>query len=242
MFGLKINTAFLISAPNHCQATTVLYAEAELKDENWPVFQHFFRLLMDPFIYIRTLDLNPRKALSFLTRAMNPDHKRLQCKQLKINFNGDTQEFIAWIKEHVRCEVEFGIYGNSDYDSNYDEKLLDFFMTGAPCATSIYVKRYDISKVFDLVQKFMALKNLDEYRLVESIWGNVKGQGDVGALKRNCAEFIAEEEKYDQQHEWGRSTTHTNSMLQDMSTTAANDHLANDEQEETTAQGIGNAE
>ncbi|KAI1711076.1 hypothetical protein DdX_10322 [Ditylenchus destructor] len=34
----------------------------------------------------------------------------------------------------------------------------------------------------------------------------------------------------------------TNSMLQDMSTTAENDHLANDEQEVTTAPGNGNTE
>ncbi|KAI1729420.1 hypothetical protein DdX_01661 [Ditylenchus destructor] len=34
----------------------------------------------------------------------------------------------------------------------------------------------------------------------------------------------------------------TNSMLQDMWTTAENDHLANDEQEVTTAPGNGNAE
>ncbi|KAI1704639.1 hypothetical protein DdX_14138 [Ditylenchus destructor] len=38
------------------------------------------------------------------------------------------------------------------------------------------------------------------------------------------------------------SSSQTNSMLQDMSTTAENDHLANDEQEVTTAPGNGNAE
>ncbi|KAI1727881.1 hypothetical protein DdX_00019 [Ditylenchus destructor] len=38
------------------------------------------------------------------------------------------------------------------------------------------------------------------------------------------------------------SSSQTNSMLQDMSTTAENDHLANDEQEVTTALGNGNAE
>ncbi|KAI1694546.1 hypothetical protein DdX_20062 [Ditylenchus destructor] len=192
--------------PNHCHdiTTDVFYAYVELKDDYWPVFQHFFRLLMDPFIYIRYLSLNPQKALSLLAGAMNPDRGRLQCKKLKIDFNGDVQKLIIWIKDHVCCD-EFGIAGAN---SNYDEEVLDLFMTGAPCTSTIYVKRYELSKFVDLVQKFMALKNRDEYQVVESIWGYVKHQADVEALKRNCAEFIAEEEKSDQQHEQGRSTRH----------------------------------
>ncbi|KAI1704434.1 hypothetical protein DdX_14302 [Ditylenchus destructor] len=43
--------------PEHCQdiATAVLHARTELKDDNWPLFQHFIRLLTDPFIHIGTL-------------------------------------------------------------------------------------------------------------------------------------------------------------------------------------------
>ncbi|KAI1698929.1 hypothetical protein DdX_17618 [Ditylenchus destructor] len=126
-------------------ATTVFYARTELKDKNWPLFQHFIRLLMDPFICVRTLELTYQKNIfTFLAGAMNPDRDRLHCEQLIIYFNGDTQKFI----------------------------------------------------------KFMGLKNRDEYQLVESIRGNVKDREVVEALKRNCAEFIAEEEQFEE----GRGT------------------------------------
>ncbi|KAI1703433.1 hypothetical protein Ddc_16541 [Ditylenchus destructor] len=36
---------------------TVLNAYAELNHQNWPLFQHFVRLITDPFIYICTLEL-----------------------------------------------------------------------------------------------------------------------------------------------------------------------------------------
>ncbi|KAI1690980.1 hypothetical protein Ddc_24543 [Ditylenchus destructor] len=167
---------------NYDITTIVLRAHVELKDKTWPLFQHFIRLLVDPFV--------------LLAGAMNPDRDRLQCKQLNIRFNGDTQKFIVWIKDHVRCD-EFEIYVNSD--SNYDEELLDLFLTGAPCTSAINVKYYDLSKVIvDLVQKFMGLKNRDEYQVVESIRGNVEDRGIVEELKRNCAEFIAEEEQYEE--------------------------------------------
>ncbi|KAI1691531.1 hypothetical protein Ddc_24175 [Ditylenchus destructor] len=134
---------------NSDPAMEVFYTHVELEDETWPLFQHFIRLFMDPFIYIRFLDLNPQKGLSLLTGAMNPDRDRLQCKRLNVYFDGDVQKLLAWIKDHVRCD-EFGIKGSSD--SNYDEVTLDFFLTGAPCTTEIYVKRYDLLKVVDLVQ------------------------------------------------------------------------------------------
>ncbi|KAI1694089.1 hypothetical protein DdX_20297 [Ditylenchus destructor] len=187
--------------PNNCHgiATTVFYAHVELKDENWPVFQHFIRLLMDPFIYIRTLELNPQKdVLSLLTGAMNPDRDRLQCKSLIIQFYDDVQKLVVWMKDHVHCD-EFEIYVRSDL--NYDEELLDLFLTGAPCTSAINVMNYDFSKVIvNLLQKFMALKNRDEYQVVESIQGNVEGRKIVDEFKRNFAEFIGEEEQYEGFH------------------------------------------
>ncbi|KAI1698026.1 hypothetical protein DdX_18149 [Ditylenchus destructor] len=123
MFDFTIKVSFLIVDPNHCHkiATTVFYARAELEDDYWPSFQHFIRLLVDPFIYIRYLVLN-QKALSFLSGAMNPDRGRLQCEHLSIHFN---QKFIVWIKDHVRCD-EFQIYVKCD--SNFDEELLDLLV------------------------------------------------------------------------------------------------------------------
>ncbi|KAI1698025.1 hypothetical protein DdX_18148 [Ditylenchus destructor] len=187
---------------NNCPdiATTVFYArDVELKDETWPIFQHFMRLLMDPFISIRSLILySPKDVFTLLAGAMNPDRNRLQCKQLNIRFNGDTQKFIVWIKDHVRCD-RFEI--DVDNESNYDEELLDLFLTGAPCTSAIYVINYDLSKVIvDLVQKFMGLKSRDEYQLVESIRGDDENREVVEALKRNCAEFIAEEEQFEEDY------------------------------------------
>ncbi|KAI1694006.1 hypothetical protein DdX_20339 [Ditylenchus destructor] len=142
----------------HGIATTVFYARAELKDETWPVFQHFFRLLMDPFIYIRTLELYSLTGV-LLAGASNEPRSYL----------------------------------------NYDEVLLDFFLTGAPCTSAIYVGIYDLSKVVvDFVQKFMGLKNRDEYQVVESIRGTVEDRKIVDVLKRNFAEFIGEEEQFEE--------------------------------------------
>ncbi|KAI1693997.1 hypothetical protein DdX_20341 [Ditylenchus destructor] len=183
--------------PNNRVATSIFYAMVELKDDNWPLFQHFIRLLMDPFIYIRTLELNPEKCVfTFLTRAMNPDRDRLQCKQLDIRFDGDTQKFVVWIKDHVRCD-EFHIYGMSD--SNYDEVLIDLFLTGAPCTSAMNVADYDLSKVIvNFVQKFMGLKNRAEFQVVESIEGDDENRVVVEALKHNCTEFIVQEDKYEE--------------------------------------------
>ncbi|KAI1704078.1 hypothetical protein Ddc_16295 [Ditylenchus destructor] len=196
---------------NHCQdiARTVLYADVELKDETWPLFQHFIRLLMDPFIYIRTLWLSPQKdVFSLLVGAMNPDRDRLQCKHLNIRFNGETQKFTGWTKNHVRCE-EYEIYAIKI--SNCDEELFDLFLTGAQCAPAIDVKYYDLSKVIvNLVQKFMSLKNGDEYQVIESIRSNPADRAIMEAVKRNCAEFIAEEKD---QYEEGSGTTQIISFI-----------------------------
>lgn len=40
-----------------------------------------------------------------------------------------------------------------DRGSNFEEELLDLFLTGEPCTSAIYVRYYDLSKVIaDLVQ------------------------------------------------------------------------------------------
>ncbi|KAI1707455.1 hypothetical protein Ddc_14794 [Ditylenchus destructor] len=183
--------------PNHCHdiARTVLFARTELNNEHWPLFQHFTRLLMDPFIFIRTLTLKPHEdAYSFLVGAMNPDHNRLQCKQLVIRLDRNAHKFIVWIKDHVHCDY-LQIY---HVDLN-GEELVGLFLTGALCTSSISICGYDSSKfIVGLVQKFMGLKNSDECQAVESIWGNslvVKNLGIVDELKRNFAEFIADEEQ-----------------------------------------------
>ncbi|KAI1691648.1 hypothetical protein Ddc_24094 [Ditylenchus destructor] len=127
----------------------------ELNDETWPLFQHFIRLLVDPFIYIRSLLLYSLTGVfTLLAGAINSDlnRGRLQCEKLNIYFNGDTQKFIVWIKDHVRCD-EFQIYLDRGSNNDYDEELSDFFLTGASCTSTINVIEYDLSKVIvDLVQ------------------------------------------------------------------------------------------
>ncbi|KAI1695690.1 hypothetical protein Ddc_21090 [Ditylenchus destructor] len=186
--------------PNHCHdiAGTVLLARAKLNNEHWPLFQHFIRLLMDPFIFIRTLTLKPHKdASSFLVGAMNPDHNRLQCKELVTELDRNAHKFIVWIKDHVRCDkLQIDGVGLND------EELVDLFLTGALCTSSIYIT-VSSKLIVGLVQKFVGLKNSDECQAVELIRGFVnknrgmsifvRNLGIVDELKRNFAEFIADE-------------------------------------------------
>ncbi|KAI1690747.1 hypothetical protein Ddc_24720 [Ditylenchus destructor] len=186
---------------NHCHdiATDVFFARAEHKNETWPLFQHFFRLLIDPFIYIRTLELNLKNdALSLLAGGMNPDRDRLHCKQLKINFDEYTQKLISWIKDHVRCDE---LLLDNFYGSDYDEVFLDLFLIGAPCTSAINVVDCDLSQIIaGFVQKFMGLKNSDEYLVVESIRGNDKDRAIVETLKHDCARFITKEEQFEERN------------------------------------------
>ncbi|KAI1691760.1 hypothetical protein Ddc_24067 [Ditylenchus destructor] len=178
---------------NIYQFTANVYQE--LKNETWPLFQHFIRLLIDPFIYIRTVEIR-NDALSLLAGGMNPDNNRLHCEQLKIDFYDDTHKLINWIKDHVRCdEMLLDNFSNS----NYDEEFLDLFLTGAPCTSAIKVIDYDLSKVIvGLVQKFMGLKNRDEYQVVKSIRGDDQDREVVEELKHDCAGFIAKEEQFEE--------------------------------------------
>ncbi|KAI1694748.1 hypothetical protein Ddc_21845 [Ditylenchus destructor] len=186
------------------KTTWVFVARAELSHENWPLFQHFVRLLTDPFIYIRRLKLTPRIDVLFINllgEAMNPDYDRLQCDAVSLisnsidldvpNFN--VPNFTGWIKDHVLCN-EFRIWKQDD--SDYDVEMLDLFVTGANCTSAISITHGDLSNVImALLQKFMSLKSRDEYQLVESISGNVESRGIVEKLKRKYAEFIADEEQ-----------------------------------------------
>ncbi|KAI1702181.1 hypothetical protein Ddc_17252 [Ditylenchus destructor] len=191
------------------KTTWVFAARANLNHEKWPLFQHFVRLFTDPFIYIRYLKLAPRIDVSFinlLAEAMNPDYNRLRCNAVVLFSNGiniedNVLKFIGWIKNHVHCN-KFRII--HDDISNYHEELLDLFVTGAHCTSAITIIFGDLSNVFKaLLQKFMDLKNRDEYQIVESIRGDVKDQGVVEELKRNYAEFIAEEEQFEDVYSTG---------------------------------------
>ncbi|KAI1711858.1 hypothetical protein Ddc_12691 [Ditylenchus destructor] len=180
-------------SPNGTQ-TTVFSARKELNHKYWPLFQHFVRLLSDPFIYIRFLKLIPQIDVSFLNLlagAVNPYQNRLQCGQLDIYLQGNVQKLLDLIKNHVHCnELRFSYQSGS----NYDEALLDFFMTGAHCTSAINFKYCDISNVVvAFLQKFMDLKSGDESQMVVSIRCYDIGQV-VKILKANYAEHIVKEE------------------------------------------------
>ncbi|KAI1710501.1 ligated ion channel l-glutamate- and glycine-binding site domain-containing protein [Ditylenchus destructor] len=169
---------------------SALTARTELNNETWPIFQHFVRLLTDPFIYIHRVELTSQNdVLNLLSGAMHQDHNRLQCNQLSINDQHNTDKFLSWAKDHLHCNA-FQIINFGYMPSNYDAEFLDFFMTGANCTPKVDVRSYDLSKVvIDFVQKFMDLKSCDDYQVVESIEGTVETETAI-LLKRDYADFI----------------------------------------------------
>ncbi|KAI1703671.1 hypothetical protein Ddc_16458 [Ditylenchus destructor] len=93
------------------RAFEVFDANKELSHENWPVFQHFFRLLTDPFIFICSMGL-PRQnySLNLLAGAINPNCGRIQCQLISVDLEDNMHNFINWIKGHVHCDC-FSIMG-----------------------------------------------------------------------------------------------------------------------------------
>ncbi|KAI1703293.1 hypothetical protein Ddc_16611 [Ditylenchus destructor] len=188
--------------PNRCRKDKIeiFSAMAKPNHENWPVFQHFARLLTDPFVYIRSVGLTPQNdVLNLLAGTINSDHSRLQCEKLKFHLDGNVRKFLDWIKNHVLCKV-FQICNDDDFsweeDSpSYYEELLDFFFTGARCTSKITSSEWAIPELFvEFVQKFMNLKNGDECQVVESVRISECWQ-TLNALKNNYAKFIVKEYK-----------------------------------------------
>ncbi|KAI1706104.1 hypothetical protein Ddc_15457 [Ditylenchus destructor] len=178
--------------------TSVLCACVEFNDDNWPMFQHFVRLLTDPFIYIDSASLTDQNAvLNLIDRAINPDLIRLQFNRLLFHLRGNDPKSFSWLKNHVRCNE---VYGLVDDAFNQDEALLDFFVTGGHCTPSIEVAGYDVSKAMvDFVEKFLDLENSDEYQSVLSIEGfrfnNDQDGASPHALKNDYAKYIIKEGK-----------------------------------------------
>ncbi|KAI1701572.1 hypothetical protein Ddc_17559 [Ditylenchus destructor] len=161
----------------------VFDARTELSHENWPVFQHFFRLLTDPFIFIRSIGLPlENDTLNFLADAINTDCGRLRCQFLDVGLQVASPGRISWIKSHVHCDHFRIVYFS---DSNYDKELLDLFMTGANCTSKIQVHYYDPCKVIaDFVQKFMDLKDCDGNKVVGTIVCHPNRNVNMDAFKR----------------------------------------------------------
>ncbi|KAI1700750.1 hypothetical protein Ddc_17948 [Ditylenchus destructor] len=173
----------------NCNPRTVLSANIKLSHENWPVFQHFFRLLTDPFVHIRHMTLPAHNdALNLVAGAINQSCGRRQCHLLSVSLQDNMQNLISWIKGHMRCYKIFIMNRNG---SNYDEELLDFFMTGANCTSRIYVKFYDPCKVIgDFVQKFMDLKSCNGNKVLEFIECHPNANVNVDVLSRGYAKFV----------------------------------------------------
>ncbi|KAI1701573.1 hypothetical protein Ddc_17560 [Ditylenchus destructor] len=173
--------------------TKVFDASVELDHENWPVFQHFFRLLTDPFVHICSIRLPQQSdALNLLGGAINPNYGCLQCCRLDFSFNDDMQDSISWIKGHVRCD-QFCIKTRSDYLPSNDEVFFDLFMTGANFTSEIELNFYEnCNLIARFVQKFMDLKSCDGNKVVGTIACLPGANVNIDVFKGDYADFVVE--------------------------------------------------
>ncbi|KAI1701566.1 hypothetical protein Ddc_17553 [Ditylenchus destructor] len=169
------------------------FASIELCHENWPVFQHFFRLLTDPFVHIRSMRLPQQNdALNLLAGAINPDYGRLQCHKLTVSLEDNMQDSISWIKGHVRCD-QFCIKTRSDYLPSNDQVFFDLFMTGENFTSEIELNFYEnCNLITRFVQKFMDLKDCDGNKVVGTIACHPGANVNIDVLKRDYADFVVE--------------------------------------------------
>ncbi|KAI1714820.1 hypothetical protein Ddc_11257 [Ditylenchus destructor] len=174
---------------------TVFDACADINHENWPLFEHFIRLLTDPFIYVEKMRFFARNdILHLLETAMNPDRNRLQCNYLCCDLEGNAPKFISWIKNHVRCDRLIVSGYKDSNEPTYEGELLDLFMTGANCSSSVYLMYNSFPKiVYNFVQKFLDLKECDEFQAVKTVEFSVHN-GSIDELKEKYARFIVKEE------------------------------------------------
>ncbi|KAI1697198.1 hypothetical protein DdX_18630 [Ditylenchus destructor] len=160
-FGLmQIITIQIIVMKMNLPTLRPFHTYTKLNHETWPLFQHFFRLLMDPFVYIPFMKLTPQKDfVNLLAGAIKSDCSRLQCKELEFDITGDVPNFIIWAKNHIFCDEILIEYAAS----NHNEVLIDLLVTGAQCTSVINTCYYDSSKVIvDFVQSqlFVLNKNM----------------------------------------------------------------------------------
>ncbi|KAI1710942.1 hypothetical protein Ddc_13140 [Ditylenchus destructor] len=87
---------------------SVFFATPELNQDNWPLFQHFFNLLNDPFIFIEELELTPPenqvwKLLIDSTPQIQKSAgiKRIQRYRVSLFPEGNNQECLRWLKTGV---------------------------------------------------------------------------------------------------------------------------------------------
>ncbi|KAI1710474.1 hypothetical protein Ddc_13421 [Ditylenchus destructor] len=192
--GYELSAYGHYKGPNQ-ESTRAFFAYVkELNDKSWALFQHFVRLLSDPFVSIRNAELTSQAdVFNLLAETIDGSNRgRLQCKKLDIDFEDNAHKALSWVKGHMRC-VNFQI-AISDKSANRDKELLDFFATGSVCTSKIVVKNFGISKdvVIDFVQKFMDLKSCDESQIVHSIRAMIS-EPDADALESNYAKFVVEE-------------------------------------------------
>ncbi|KAI1697612.1 hypothetical protein Ddc_19604 [Ditylenchus destructor] len=168
VYELSANAVYTDSTHSN-DTKSVFSASVELNHESWPLFQHFGRLLSDPFIYIRSLEsISQIEDLYLTVGANNSDHDRLQCEELVVDLRDDMRKSITWIKDHARCD-KFRILGPNG--SDYDEEFLDFFMTGANCTAEIEIQK----KVLPAAQSWHLERNSHLYECAYDV-----GVGQIG--------------------------------------------------------------
>ncbi|KAI1692230.1 hypothetical protein DdX_21370 [Ditylenchus destructor] len=192
--GYELSAYADFKDPNS-KKTSVFFARVRELRDHWPLFEHFIRLLSDPFVSIGHVKLIPQKdTFNLLASTIERSNRgRLQCEELEFYYEGNAQKFFNWIKDHVRCgKFQIAISCSSAYR---DKQLLDFFATGSHCTSEILITHDHLSKIvlIDFVQKFVDLKNWNESQMVELIRGSVS-KPTAEVLQRNYAKFLVNQE------------------------------------------------
>ncbi|KAI1710475.1 hypothetical protein Ddc_13422 [Ditylenchus destructor] len=199
--GYELSAYGHYKGPNQDRTRAFFACVKELNDKTWALFQHFVRLLSDPFVSIRNMEfISQADVFNLLVATIDRNNRcLLQCRRLDIDFSDNAHKALSWVKGHMLC-VNFQI-AISDNNANRDKELLDFFATGSVCTSKIVVKNSHVSKdvVIDFVQKFMDLKSCDESQIVRSIRAMIS-KPNSEALKSNYAEFAVEEAEH--QYDW----------------------------------------
>ncbi|KAI1706611.1 hypothetical protein Ddc_15192 [Ditylenchus destructor] len=147
----------------------------KLSYDNWPLYQHFIRLLNDPFAYFERLTLISFQnfAWNALVENYGSRNRSVTCKYAKILLEDDSKDFLVWIKQNVVSEdLSLRRYETSTYDQ---DDTVSFLSTGQKCASSVVLRdevyngEHLIGAIYDLIEKFLDLETSIQCQMISSI-------------------------------------------------------------------------
>ncbi|KAI1695529.1 hypothetical protein DdX_19532 [Ditylenchus destructor] len=103
--------------------TTVFSAQTKLNHENWPLFQHFARLLADPFIYIRHMELTPLKELvklltgAVIQEALKSKYEKFFIKEEKNQHDSTTAHVFEFINTDVGKKLQLTVISLMEFEN-----------------------------------------------------------------------------------------------------------------------------